>query len=283
MPTGTSLSRWLTKNARDLDAVIFDIDGVVTHLGRAISGAGEMLSMLRRIGLPYVFLTNDGNHSPQEKCANMRKNGLEVDPSEIASCGHALPAALEELGLNGESLLVLGDLGEPGYADPSGIRQVRGEQGLDECRGVILSEENYDWGTSLNLALNLLNTHPDYPLIVLNPDEIYPIAPERVHIGAGGLARMLERILAGLGHEVKPMYLGKPHKPVYRYIQNRLQTRLGREVARDRLLMVGDNLQSDILGALNFGCRSALMLTGITSPKMLAASDIRPDLVFQAP
>ena len=283
MPPQDSLNRWLLRNADELDAVIFDIDGVVTHLGRAVPGAGEMLAALKGLGLPHVFLTNDGNHSPLEKCRVMRKNGLEVEPWEIASCGHALPGALKRLGLAGETLLVLGDLGRPGYADSAGITEVRGKDGLKDCRGVILSEGGYDWETGINLALNLLNRHPKYPLIVLNPDEVYPIAPGKIHIGAGCLARMLCRILAGLGRKTEPVYLGKPHRPVYRYIQERLRERLGREVPRKRLLMVGDNLHSDILGALNFGCRSALVMTGITTPEMLAASEIKPEMVFRGP
>jgi 4-nitrophenyl phosphatase len=45
--------------------------------------------------------------------------------------------------------------------------------------------------------------------------------------------------------------------------------------------MAGDLLRSDILGARDFGYRSALLLTGVTTLDMLERSEIRPDLVFE--
>ncbi|MGE5838537.1 MAG: HAD hydrolase-like protein, partial [Deltaproteobacteria bacterium] len=50
---------------------------------------------------------------------------------------------------------------------------------------------------------------------------------------------------------------------------------------RDRVWMVGDFIDSDIRGARNFGYRSALVLTGLTSRQNIERSAPQPDLVFE--
>ena len=61
-------------------------------------------------------------------------------------------------------------------------------------------------------------------------------------------------------------------------------------VAADRLvatpdttLMIGDRLDTDILGAQRAGLRTALVLTGITTADEARTSDIQADAVFACP
>ena len=59
------------------------------------------------------------------------------------------------------------------------------------------------------------------------------------------------------------------------------RARQARKVDRDRVWMVGDFIESDIRGARDFGYRSALVLTGLTSRQSLDRSALQPDLVFE--
>ncbi|MGD8553070.1 MAG: HAD hydrolase-like protein, partial [Anaerolineales bacterium] len=55
--------------------------------------------------------------------------------------------------------------------------------------------------------------------------------------------------------------------------------RLGLEAGKT--LMLGDRIETDILGAQRAGIRTALLLTGVTSSDSAKASEIKPDFVFQ--
>jgi len=48
----------------------------------------------------------------------------------------------------------------------------------------------------------------------------------------------------------------------------------------ERTAVVGDRLETDILGGKNAGVRTILVLSGVTSKELLAESPIRPDWVF---
>ena len=54
------------------------------------------------------------------------------------------------------------------------------------------------------------------------------------------------------------------------------------DVAVSERVLVGDSLTGDIAGGRDFGYRTVLVMTGITTPEMLARSEIRPELVFAA-
>jgi 4-nitrophenyl phosphatase len=45
-------------------------------------------------------------------------------------------------------------------------------------------------------------------------------------------------------------------------------------------LVLGDRLETDILGAVRLNLKSALVLSGVTTREQLAASDYQPDWVF---
>ena len=91
----------------------------------------------------------------------------------------------------------------------------------------------------------------------------------------------IQSVLREHGTELQPMFLGKPHSPIFRCNHRRIEESAGRGISKDRVLMVGDSLTGDIAGAGEFGYRTALLLTGITSHRTLESSRIKPDLVFE--
>jgi ribonucleotide monophosphatase NagD (HAD superfamily) len=73
---------------------------------------------------------------------------------------------------------------------------------------------------------------------------------------------------------VKPYIAGKPYPAIF---ETALHT-LGADPSQ--ALMVGDRLETDILGANQLGIESAAVLTGVTSREEIAAKDIKPNLIF---
>ncbi|CAG1772558.1 partial D-glycero-D-manno-heptose 1,7-bisphosphate phosphatase, partial [uncultured bacterium] len=91
-----------------------------------------------------------------------------------------------------------------------------------------------------------------------------------------GLAPGAGRLLAALqtATDREPIIMGKPNAPMFEAALRVLGTGVG------NTLMVGDRLNTDILGAQTVGLRAALVLTGVTHADDLAISAVHPDGVY---
>jgi NagD protein len=277
-----SLNRWLDLNKARIEAMLLDIDGVLLNGRRRLPGSRQFLKKLHRFHIPFVLLTNDGNHSTQEKAARLRSAGLDIAPEQIVSCGHAIAQTVQSMGITGARFFVMGDTGVPCYAESAALNVTRDLNRLQDCAGVIIGEENYDWEPVINAVVNFFIDHPQAPLIVPNPDEFYPGQRLKIHIAAGGVGRFIQQIAGSYGTSVTPIYLGKPYQPIFQLAQKALSHRLNRPIDPQNILMVGDNLAADIVGGTESGYTTALMLTGVTPLSKLDHQEKRPDMVFKA-
>lgn len=275
-----SISEWIATQIEMFEAVVLDIDGVLMMEGKAIKGSRKIIRILRQNGPVFMLLTNDALHSVAEKAAKLRHSGIDIRDEEIVSCGDGLEDLAQELKLEGDRLFLMGSLGNPCYAEKAGLKITKDVNRLIDCRGVIIGEGKFDWELAINGALNYFLSNSRGLLIVPNPDDYYPVGKQRINIGPGAIARFMQKILASLGTQINPIFLGKPHLPAFQTVHRRLQEKTGKHLDRSRVLMVGDLLESDIRGARNFGYGSALVLSGLTDRAMLDRSDLFPDLVF---
>ena len=275
-----NFNAWLMAHQTDFDGVVLDVDGVLMAGRDALPGSRELLRWLRETQTPFVLLTNDGCNSPLEKAESLSDCGLHFALDEIVSASHGLAELTAQRAWHGRTFYLMGNLGLPCYAEQAGLRVVRDPDQVEECVGVIVGEKHYDWEAAVTAAFNFLITHPAAPLIVPNPDEYFPGEFGRLCPASGAVGRFLQQLCATYGHETTPLYLGKPYEPIFMHAHHRLERRVGRRIERARVLMMGDSLAADIRGGCDFGYRTALALTGITSVPMLSASNVRPDLMY---
>jgi len=279
-----SLLSWLIEQHSSTEAVFFDIDGTLIRGHDHLPGARELLAWLDECRIPYLLLTNDANHSHEQKAAKLRRAGLEIPPAHIVSSGDVLAEIASERSLTGKRFFVMGELGRPNYAELAGLAVTRDRAELPECEGVIVGEENYDWEPTFNAVINYFIKKPAAPFIVPNPDSYWPNRGPGISIGAGGAARFVCSILDAYGVKVEPLFLGKPFPSVFTYALEVLESTFGVEITkRRRVLMAGDSLSGDIRGANGAGFTSVLVLTGITPERALIDGKVdagsRPDLV----
>jgi ribonucleotide monophosphatase NagD (HAD superfamily) len=125
-----------------------------------------------------------------------------------------------------------------------------------------------DW--TLTLMVRRLDAGKPLSLLLCNPDLIYPVAPGRYGFTAGGLAVMLEAVIRERYPESGEsiVRLGKPYPPIFEEAK--------RKLAVDKLVMVGDQLATDILGANRFGIASVLVSTGLSGNAEVAMNGPRP-------
>jgi len=101
-----------------------------------------------------------------------------------------------------------------------------------------------------------------------NSDATFP-APEGTIPGNGALLAAIETATG-----VQPIVVGKPEPILYQQALRRLDTPLEATAA------LGDRLETDILGGVRVGIKTILVLSGITTPEMVAVSAYQPDWVF---
>ena len=269
-----------------LRAVLFDVDGTVVSGRNPLPGAQETLNFLDRIAVPYFFLTNDSHHSPEQKASLICRAGITVDPQRIISCSHAMVDYALEHNLQGAKVFIMGEFGEPCFAEAAGLVPCRELKELDDCALVIAGEGKFDWHDTFQAVMNYFIRHRERKLIVPNPDSYWPYGTSgKLGIGAGAQARFIAGLLKEMRIEIELVYLGKPHRPIFDCALNQLQQALGlSDLQPQQVMMVGDALFADIAGARNAGLQSALVMTGVTTPEILAGvpPEERPELIFES-
>jgi len=254
------------------DVLLFDAYGVLVDSSGALPGARELIKGLNSTGKSYYILTNDASRLPATASKRYRKSGLEIPPGQIITSGSLLTGYFKQYRLSGKRCIVLGTDDSRLYVDQAGGRIVSPEDDMDVL--VIADERGYPFLEAIEAAFSSLcramNNERSIHLILPNPDLIFPKGGQAFGFGAGSIAGMFEAALAlRYPHSGPPRFvrLGKPERGLFKEAFSRTQTR--------DMVMVGDQLETDIRGALAFGIDAAWIETGVTAAGI---PTIPPDL-----
>jgi len=240
--------------------LLLDAYGVLIHTSGALPGAAELIAELNRTEKAYFILTNDASKLPRTTAKLFRRFGLAIDAERIITSGALLKAYFSEHRLQGSACVVLGPQDSARYVEIAGGKIVSPQDGFDVL--VIGDEAGFPFletvDTVLTALFRMLDRRQEVHLVLPNPDLIYPKADHGFGIASGSIALMLEAALQ-LRYPDRPdlrfMRLGKPHAAIYREALLRSGTR--------DMVMIGDQLETDIRGANAFGIDSVLVDTGI--------------------
>lgn len=240
---------------------LIDAYGVLLDDSGPLPGAVEFLDRLDRQAKPWLIVTNAASRLPEQLAADFRAKGLPLDAGDFLTSGMLLESYFAEAGLRGASCLLLGPETATGYIERAGARRVAPEDAVQADVLVIADQQGVRWPEDLNGALNLIlrRTEAGLPLhlVLCNPDLIFPCAPGEFSLTAGALAVMLESVVQAHvpQHGLEFVRLGKPNRPIFDAARARLATA--------PLVMIGDQLGSDIRGAVDAGIDSVLVGTGL--------------------
>lgn len=234
------------------------MDGVLYHGRRAVPGAADFIRRVNAAGTPYLCITNHACYSPRALAGRLATMGVAVPASRILTSGLATAAWLR-----GQGAKRVFAIGEPPF------RAALAAAGIDAdsprpTHVVVALDRRVTYGRLATAARHILR---GAAFIGTNPDPSYPTevgpAPE-----CGFYLAALERMTGQA-----PLIIGKPAPHLFRIGA----ARLGLPVSR--LTMVGDRLDTDILGAGRLGLRTVLVLSGSTTRSALRGSAIRPNRV----
>jgi HAD superfamily hydrolase (TIGR01459 family) len=100
------------------------------------------------------------------------------------------------------------------------------------------------------------------PLVCANPDKRVMYG-DQIVLCSGAIAAHYQ----SMGGEMRQH--GKPDAEIYQILHSRAQESLNKEISKDRILMIGDSLATDIAGANAYGIDSLMVLSGIHGGELL--------------
>jgi 4-nitrophenyl phosphatase len=248
-----------------LRGLLIDLDGVV-YTGRdPIPGAAGFLAEARRRGLNFLLVTNNSTTSPELVAERLRGMHIDVSPGEILTSAQAATAYVSGHAERGARVRLVGE---------AGLRQAALAEGLDIMDD---GQANVDWViagldrafdyeklTSATRAI-MAGAH----FVATNADALLPIEGGQVIPGAGSIVAAIQTATG-----VAPIVVGKPEPGLFEHGLKRLGG-LGPE----QVAMVGDRIDTDVVGGQRAGLRTILVLSGVTTEAEARRACPPPDAI----
>jgi HAD superfamily hydrolase (TIGR01450 family) len=244
--------------------LLLDAYGVLVDESGPLPGARALVERLNRSRKPYYLLTNSASHLPETFAGLLASRGVPVPVERVLSAGLLLRGYLERRGLVGQRCLVLGTEDAFRYVEAAGGVPIAPDATADAAVVVVADQVGFPLPEGLDLVVSLclrrLAAGEPLHLVLCNPDLIYPKSPGQYGITAGALAVVIEAVLAERFPLDPPRFdrLGKPYTALFEEAARRAGTL--------NMVMVGDQLATDVLGARRFGIDSAFLATGPAQP-----------------
>ncbi|MBI1336867.1 MAG: TIGR01457 family HAD-type hydrolase [Phycisphaera sp.] len=241
---------------------LIDMDGVIYRGSKLIEGADLFVNKLRELDIPFLFLTNNSQRTRRDVATKLQRMGIHAEEKHIFTCAMATARFLAT-------------------QKPTATAYVIGEGGLHMSmhrNGFAIVDHDPDYVVvgegrtitfeQIEAAVRMVTRGAK--LIATNPDPNCPTA-DGLRPGCGAIVAMIE---AATG--VKAFSVGKPSPVMMRQARKELGLRT------DEVFMIGDTMETDILGAVQMGYRSVLVLSGGTSLRDIDRFAYKPDIIVNS-
>lgn len=249
-----------------IDLVLADLDGVIyqgaTEIPHAVKAFQKVASQVR-----LGFVTNNAARTPQQVADQIAGYGIPATAEDVVTSPQAAVRVLARLVPPGSTVLVVGGEGLTTEVERAGFVVTR--QADDRPAAVVQGFAPEVGWEQLAQASFALQRSDSVHWVATNTDWSIPVAGG-IAPGNGALVSAVHLAVGRLA-----TFAGKPETEIFDVARERFDPRGG-------ILMIGDRLDTDILGANRAQMSSALVLTGIDSAKSVLASDasMRPDFIL---
>lgn len=245
----------------EMRAVISDMDGVLWRGNQPMPGLGEFFAFLRRRNLSLILATNNATRTPAQYAAKLAEFGVQVSEAEVLTSGDVVADYLMTVAQPGTHVFVVG---EPALAES--IR-ARGFVVSDDATEIVVAAlDRHLTYAKLAHATRLIRNGARF--IGTNPDKTWPNETE-ITPGAGAVLAFLEAAT-----DVKPFIVAKPEPVIFQQALARMGCQ------PEETVMIGDRLETDILGGQRVGMQTILVLSGVSTEADVESMGIRPDWTF---
>jgi 4-nitrophenyl phosphatase len=249
-----------------LAGLIFDLDGTVLRGNSVLPGVPETLAQLRQRGLRLAFFTNDNANTPYFLAERLAGMGIEAEPYEILTAALIAAEVTAEL-YPQYKILAAGHAGLIEALKAKNLEVVDYEE-AGRAEVVVMGRDPYFDYQRLTAVCQAIWRGAEF--IATNYDPKIPTATGFVP----GTGAWVKAVAYATGRE--PIVTGKPS-----LWSGRVALRI-LNLAPDQVVVVGDQLDTDIAMGKNVGIFSILVLTGVTSREEAQAAfdDLKPDLIL---
>ncbi|SNY81418.1 HAD-superfamily subfamily IIA hydrolase, TIGR01458 [Nocardia amikacinitolerans] len=245
----------------EIKGVLYDIDGVLVTSWHEIEGARDAVRELREKGLRRAFLTNTTSRTCAEIGSRLKSEGFEIDTEEIVTAARLTAEFLRRRYPDSRVwLLNHGDI----EADLAGLELVEKDPDVVVIGGAGTEFTHRALSRVVELMLD------GVPVVAMQGGLTWA-TDEGLRIDAGAY---LPGLSAAGNAEIE--VIGKPAPTGFRTCAQLM------ELEPAEIVMVGDDLHSDVLAAQAVGMTGVLVRTGKFRPGVLAAADVAPDHVIDS-
>jgi NagD protein len=241
---------------------LIDMDGVIYHDNHLVEGAQRFIKELQHNQIPFMFLTNNSQRTRRDVATKLRRLGIDVGEEHVYTCAMATAKFLAEQKPHGTAY-VIGESGLLTALHTNGYSIVDRDPDY-----VVIGEGRTVTFESVEAALNMVLKGAK--LVATNLDPSCPTA-RGTRPGCGAIVSMLETASGR-----KAFSVGKPSPIMMRAARKALG------LTAEQTIMIGDTMETDILGGVQMGYHTVLVLSGGTAAEDLPRYAYVPDLVVSS-
>ena len=241
---------------------LIDMDGVIYHGHQLIPGADRFIHELLANDVPFLFLTNNSQRTRRDVATKLNRLGIPIEDKHVFTCAMATARYLAQ-------------------QKPHGTAYVIGEGGLLTAlhsNGYAIVDRDPDYvvvGEGRTLTFEMMEAalgmiRAGAKLIATNLDPNCP-TPTGMRPGCGAVVALLE---AASG--IKAFSAGKPSPIMMRGARKELG------LSAEQTIMIGDTMETDILGGVQLGYHTILVLSGGTKREDLPRYQYCPEIIVES-
>ncbi len=241
---------------KQIKGVLCDIGGVLYVGDSVIDGAIEAIEWIKQ-RYPVRFITNTTQRSGATVVAKLQKMGFAIEANEVITALDITKRYLQNSGSGAEFLLT--DSAKEFFSDLEGL----------EKRYVVVgdAQENFNY-SNLNRAFRLLLNGAS--LLAVAKNRYFKDSDGELSMDAGGFVAALE-----YAAQTSATIIGKPSQEFYHLACEDMG------IDPSEAIMIGDDIESDILGAQKAGIQAVLVKSGkFTSADL--NKGINPDYIIES-
>jgi phospholysine phosphohistidine inorganic pyrophosphate phosphatase len=226
--------------------ILLDLDGVLYNSEEPIDGAAQTAGWIQANGIPHLFVTNTTSRGRAALAEKLARFGIPAGRDEILTPCNAAAEWLRKRH-DGHTALFVDSRARVEFESVA----CTPEEAETGARYVVVGDLGDAWNfRTLNRAFRLLHSSPETVLIALGMTRFWR-ACDGIRLDVGPFVAALERATGR-----KALVLGKPAEPFFHAAVEKLGLPAG------EIVMVGDDIETDVAGAQQAGLRSILVRTG---------------------
>lgn len=241
---------------------IIDLDGVLVRGNVPIPGAPQFLQRLKENECQYLILTNNPLYTPADLAYRLGAMGFDVSENQIFTSSMATAQFLQRQKPHGKAFVI----GESGLISP--IHYV-GYIITDLEPDYVVLGETFSYNFEMiKKAIRLIIAGARF--VATNPD-VSDFSEEGITPACGAMAALIEKTTG-----VTPFFVGKPNPLMMRMALNYLNAH------SEDTVVVGDNMETDIVAGVTSGMETILVLTGVTRQSDVARYPYQPTRILDS-